>query len=189
MRPTPTVKPVHTMMVKRKGSKIKKSRKFSHCQVQQLQAYFKKKSYITMEERKQFAATLGITELQVRTWFQNRRAMHKKVSCLEKNSDSTCTPDTIRPVSTLSITDSVETSSLSSASSTTSVSPPAAYDTTLYYHGQLYKQQQPSSLPPPHYQSQQIYGYEYQKPSYQMAKNQQYQQHMWHQPVWSNQHF
>ncbi len=53
-------------------------KQFHKWQRSMLEAYFQSNNYISEEERAQLANTLGISEKQVRTWFQNRRLKQSK---------------------------------------------------------------------------------------------------------------
>ena len=52
--------------------------RFSAEQVQALERRFQKQHYLLPAERKLLAARLGMTERQVKTWFQNKRAQCKR---------------------------------------------------------------------------------------------------------------
>uniref|UniRef100_A0A913HKJ4 Homeobox domain-containing protein n=1 Tax=Strongyloides stercoralis TaxID=6248 RepID=A0A913HKJ4_STRER len=68
-----------------KGKKIRKPRTiYSSQQLQQLQKRFERTQYLALPERAELAATLGLSQTQVKIWFQNRRSKHKKLS---KNGD------------------------------------------------------------------------------------------------------
>jgi len=51
---------------------------FTDKQVFQLEKVFEKKQYIEAAERSQLSISLGMTETQVKTWFQNRRMKEKQ---------------------------------------------------------------------------------------------------------------
>ncbi|ELU15123.1 hypothetical protein CAPTEDRAFT_25827, partial [Capitella teleta] len=53
---------------------------FSPSQLLQLEHAFEKNHYVVGQERKELAASLNLTETQVKVWFQNRRTKHKRVS-------------------------------------------------------------------------------------------------------------
>ncbi|KAI6215893.1 CBR-CEH-2 protein [Aphelenchoides besseyi] len=47
-------------------------------QLEGLEECFKESHYVTSTERKAIANRLGVTETQVKVWFQNRRTKHKR---------------------------------------------------------------------------------------------------------------
>ena len=51
---------------------------FSSEQLDELEAKFQKKKYLSTPERYEFASALALTPLQIKTWFQNRRMKWKK---------------------------------------------------------------------------------------------------------------
>uniref|UniRef100_H3AMM4 Homeobox domain-containing protein n=1 Tax=Latimeria chalumnae TaxID=7897 RepID=H3AMM4_LATCH len=66
---------VHRPFHKRKGGQVR----FSTEQTVTLERMFQNQKYLTPVERKQLASTLKLTERQVKTWFQNRRAKWRKL--------------------------------------------------------------------------------------------------------------
>uniref|UniRef100_H2Z654 Homeobox domain-containing protein n=1 Tax=Ciona savignyi TaxID=51511 RepID=H2Z654_CIOSA len=52
---------------------------YSNYQLQELHSYFKKVQYLALPERARLAAALGLTQTQVKVWFQNRRSKIKKL--------------------------------------------------------------------------------------------------------------
>ncbi|CAM1296739.1 EMX2 (predicted) [Pycnogonum litorale] len=52
---------------------------FSPSQLLKLEHAFEKNHYVVGAERKQLAQSLGLTETQVKVWFQNRRTKHKRL--------------------------------------------------------------------------------------------------------------
>lgn len=51
---------------------------FTAYQINELEAFFARKKYISIEERQQLAQSLGVSEQQVKTWYQNRRSKWKR---------------------------------------------------------------------------------------------------------------
>uniref|UniRef100_A0A8C6A6P1 Distal-less homeobox 4 n=1 Tax=Marmota marmota marmota TaxID=9994 RepID=A0A8C6A6P1_MARMA len=66
----------------------KKQRKprtiYSSLQLQHLNQRFQHTQYLALPERAQLAAQLGLTQTQVKIWFQNKRSKYKKL--LKQNS-------------------------------------------------------------------------------------------------------
>jgi hypothetical protein len=52
---------------------------YSSLQIQQLERRFQRTQYLALPERAELASTLGLTQTQVKNWFQNRRAKIKKL--------------------------------------------------------------------------------------------------------------
>ncbi|XP_033102894.1 homeobox protein EMX1-like [Anneissia japonica] len=57
---------------------------FSPSQLLRLEQAFEKNHYVVGAERKQLAATLNLTETQVKVWFQNRRTKYKRIRAEEE---------------------------------------------------------------------------------------------------------
>ncbi|XP_006000904.1 homeobox protein Dlx3b [Latimeria chalumnae] len=73
--PEPEVK-----MINGKPKKIRKPRTiYSSYQLAALQRRFQKAQYLALPERAELAAELGLTQTQVKIWFQNRRSKFKKL--------------------------------------------------------------------------------------------------------------
>ena len=65
------------------GSKSRRKRTaFTSQQLLELEREFHTKKYLSLEERSQIARTLKLSEVQVKIWFQNRRAKWKRVRTL-----------------------------------------------------------------------------------------------------------
>ncbi|XP_072026788.1 homeobox protein EMX1-like isoform X1 [Amphiura filiformis] len=57
---------------------------FSPSQLLRLEQAFEKNHYVVGAERKQLAASLNLTETQVKVWFQNRRTKYKRIRAEEE---------------------------------------------------------------------------------------------------------
>ncbi|XP_059476565.1 hematopoietically-expressed homeobox protein HHEX-like [Neocloeon triangulifer] len=64
----------HLRPNKRKGGQVR----FSSQQSALLERKFKEQQYLSPEQRRQLAETLSLTERQIKTWFQNRRAKWRR---------------------------------------------------------------------------------------------------------------
>lgn len=63
-----------------KGKKIRKPRTiYSSLQLQALNQRFQQTQYLALPERAELAAQLGLTQTQVKIWFQNKRSKYKKI--------------------------------------------------------------------------------------------------------------
>ena len=65
---------------KNKKKKMRKPRTiYSSMQLQTLNKRFITTQYLALPERAELAAQLGLTQTQVKIWFQNRRSKYKKM--------------------------------------------------------------------------------------------------------------
>jgi len=61
------------------GKKVRNPRSvYSSAETQELEIRFQRTQYLTLAERRELASVLGITQAQVKIWFQNRRSRYKK---------------------------------------------------------------------------------------------------------------
>ncbi|UJR31322.1 hypothetical protein I4U23_018820 [Adineta vaga] len=56
---------------------------FTNEQLMELEAEFQQKKYLSLIERSQIAQTLNLTEIQVKIWWQNRRAKWKRIKATQ----------------------------------------------------------------------------------------------------------
>lgn len=69
-----------------KATQTKRSRmRFTPSQIKVLEKRFQKQHYLLPSDRKYLAMSLQMTERQVKTWFQNKRAQYKRTRPLIRN--------------------------------------------------------------------------------------------------------
>lgn len=64
---------------------------FTNEQLIELEAEFQQKKYLSLVERSQIAQTLNLSEIQVKIWWQNRRAKWKRIKASQFVQFSTLT--------------------------------------------------------------------------------------------------
>ncbi|XP_004591126.2 homeobox protein DLX-4 [Ochotona princeps] len=75
--PPPSLEPSERS---RQAKKLRKPRTiYSSLQLQHLNQHFQHTQYLALPERAQLAAQLGLTQTQVKIWFQNKRSKYKKL--------------------------------------------------------------------------------------------------------------
>jgi hypothetical protein len=77
----------HSTVFGRDKRKKKTRTAFTGRQVYELEKKFKVKRYLTAPERSDLAKLLGMSETQVKIWFQNRRTKWKKKSTTKMHGD------------------------------------------------------------------------------------------------------
>ncbi|XP_049637328.1 homeobox protein DLX-4 [Suncus etruscus] len=82
----PPLSPEHPQVpLQTQTKKLRKPRTiYSSLQLQHLNQRFQHTQYLALPERAQLAAQLGLTQTQVKIWFQNKRSKYKKL--LKQNS-------------------------------------------------------------------------------------------------------
>jgi hypothetical protein len=65
---------------------------FSQEQLSGLEEVFERQKYLTVSERIELSMQLGLSETQVKTWFQNRRTKWKKQKT-KKSEDAETSPE------------------------------------------------------------------------------------------------
>ncbi|TNN04037.1 homeobox protein Dlx4b [Takifugu flavidus] len=79
-RGNPAVIDSRELRLNGKGKKIRKPRTiYSSLQLQALHQRFQQTQYLALPERADLAAKLGLTQTQVKIWFQNKRSKYKKI--------------------------------------------------------------------------------------------------------------
>ncbi|EDW59467.2 uncharacterized protein Dvir_GJ10276 [Drosophila virilis] len=74
--------------VKRKGGQIR----FTSQQTKNLENRFSSSKYLSPEERRHLALQLKLTDRQVKTWFQNRRAKWRRANQTKRSGSAAATP-------------------------------------------------------------------------------------------------
>ncbi|XP_053944368.1 homeobox protein DLX-4 [Cuculus canorus] len=83
-----------------KGKKLRKPRTiYSSLQLQALNQRFQQTQYLALPERAELAAQLGLTQTQVKIWFQNKRSKYKKIM---KQGSSVPDSEHLHPTASLS---------------------------------------------------------------------------------------
>ncbi|KAK2492047.1 hypothetical protein MC885_004071 [Smutsia gigantea] len=76
------------------GTKAKKGRRsrtvFTELQLMGLEKRFEKQKYLSTPDRIDLAESLGLSQLQVKTWYQNRRMKWKKISSKDPRARLSC---------------------------------------------------------------------------------------------------
>ncbi|CAF0725510.1 unnamed protein product [Didymodactylos carnosus] len=89
-----------------KGKKIRKPRTiYSSLQLQQLNKRFQRTQYLALPERAELAASLGLTQTQVKIWFQNKRSKFKKIIKQTQKTSPNGTITTVLNASTSDMND------------------------------------------------------------------------------------
>ena len=74
----------------RKGGQVR----FTHTQSTELERVFTLQKYVSPQERKSLARSIDLSERQVKTWFQNRRAKWRRIK-LEDEMRSRMNKDSV----------------------------------------------------------------------------------------------
>lgn len=66
------------MRLKKSGIDRKPRQAYSQVQLSKLESEFKQDKYLSVSKRLELSKSLNLTEVQIKTWFQNRRTKWKK---------------------------------------------------------------------------------------------------------------
>ncbi|KAF5270126.1 hypothetical protein FQR65_LT17906 [Abscondita terminalis] len=77
---------MYHMASKRKGGQVR----FTSIQTDALEKRFVSHKYLSPEDRRILADSLKLTDKQVKTWFQNRRAKWRRSNSTSSNTDTEC---------------------------------------------------------------------------------------------------
>ncbi|KAF5271037.1 hypothetical protein FQA39_LY18849 [Lamprigera yunnana] len=77
---------MYHMTSKRKGGQVR----FTSIQTDALEKRFISHKYLSPEDRRILADSLKLTDKQVKTWFQNRRAKWRRSNSTSSNTDTEC---------------------------------------------------------------------------------------------------
>ncbi|XP_069970586.1 homeotic protein distal-less [Penaeus vannamei] len=140
-----------TVRVGGKGKKMRKPRTiYSSLQLQQLNKIFQRTQYLSLPERAELAAKLGLTQTQVKIWFQNRRSKYKKMmKAAQTGGPGVPQGAPVGPGSPLSSSPLSATSPLQTYTTATPLSPPPQTQSPAQTHAQQQGAQPPHSQPPP----------------------------------------
>ncbi|XP_053649949.2 homeotic protein distal-less isoform X2 [Cherax quadricarinatus] len=134
-----------------KGKKMRKPRTiYSSLQLQQLNKIFQRTQYLSLPERAELAAKLGLTQTQVKIWFQNKRSKCKKIM-KTVNSGGSCVPQgaPVGPGSPLTSSPLSVNSPLLTYTTPTPISPPPQALSPAQPYTTLAPIHHPRSLPSP----------------------------------------
>lgn len=73
----------------RKGGQVR----FTHAQSTELERVFNLQKYVSPQERKSLARSIDLSERQVKTWFQNRRAKWRRIKLEDEMRNRTNNKD------------------------------------------------------------------------------------------------